>query len=320
MSDAQKDILKLLADKVISVDEAERLLKALNEGEHQKEENRSRFDEHHHNFRFHSPVSGIFETLGETFSEIGPLIKQSVEDVMSGVMGDDLGEVDEEELESEELVNGTCIIKPDTHLILIHDWKTGGNKEELRVQGVSGDVCRVLEAGATNVKVRRNPTHVIMQWSEGPLTVEVPETVSMLRARMKGGNIYVQRVGCDMTLKTLGGNLELRDLHKNFSAKTLGGNLLLSVEKDWQGHGRAQTMGGNIELVVPFEGTTFKVKAITMGGTVKVDKDLRSLETKQSFPGKCKTRVQVGEGESDSSISLKTMGGDIEVRRGSHEQ
>jgi len=257
--------------------------------------------------------------LGETFSEIGPMVKQSVEDVMSGVMGDDLGDVDEEELAPEELVNGSCTIKPGTHLILIHDWKTGGSKEELRLQGVPGDVCRVLEAGAANVKVRKNPTHVIMEWSEGPLSVEIPETVNTLRARMKGGNIYVQRVGCDMTLRTLGGNLELRDLHKNFNAKTLGGNLLLILEKDWQGHGRAHTMGGNIELAVPAEGMTCKVKAVTMGGAVKVDQDLRS-ENKQSFPGKCKAKIQVGEGDTDSSISLKTMGGDIEIRRIAHEQ
>lgn len=320
MSDAHKDILKMLADKVITVDEAERLLKALNEGEQRKDDPRSRSGEQHHSFRFHAPMSGILETLGETLSEIGPMVKQSVEDVMSGVMGDDLGDVDEEELEPEELINDSCTIKPDTHLILIHEWKTGGNKEELRIQGVPGDVCRVLEAGAANVKVRKNPTHVIMQWAEGPLTIEVPETVSTLRARMKGGNIYMQRIGCDVTLKTLGGNLELRDLRKNFSAKTMGGNLQLTLEKDWQGHGRAQTMGGNIELVVPPEGSTFKVKAITMGGAVTVDKDLHSLESKQSFPGKCKAKIQVGEGEADASISLKTMGGDIEVRRAAHGQ
>ena len=38
MSEAQKEILKMLSDNVITVDEAERLLKALNEGEKQKNE------------------------------------------------------------------------------------------------------------------------------------------------------------------------------------------------------------------------------------------------------------------------------------------
>jgi hypothetical protein len=55
-----------------------------------------------------------------------------------------------------------------------------------------------------------------------------------------------------------------------------------------------------------------------MGGKVNTEADSRILESKQSFPGKSKVKLQVGE-ESDSSIVLKTMGGDINVRRSQHE-
>lgn len=314
MNDTQKEILRMLADKVITVDEAERLLKAVNDGEKRKEEGRPHFGRHHH------PMSGIFESIGETFADIGPMVKQSIEDVMTGVIGDDLGDVDEEELAQVELLDGTCTIPSGAQLILIHDWKAGCAKQNLRLHGVPGEVCRLSEEGAKHVRVRQNSTHVVMQWSDGPLAIDVPETVSAVKVNVKGGDIHAQRLGCELNLKTMGGNLEILDLSKPFHAKTMGGNITLSLLNDWQGQGRAHTMGGNIELTVPSDGAAFKVKASTMGGTVKFDQEMRPLESKQSFPGKNKVKIQVGEGETDSLIALKTMGGDIEVRRTQHEE
>ena len=61
------------------------------------------------------------------------------------------------------------------------------------------------------------------------------------------------------------------------------------------------------------------ILAGTMGGKIKIDEDFRSLESKQAFPGKNTIKVQIGEGATDSHIALKTMGGDIKVRKIEHE-
>lgn len=99
MSDAQREVLKMLADKVITVDEAERLLRALNEGDKRKEEAKSRAG------GFPS-FSSAFETLGETLADIGPMVKNVVEDVMTGLFGDEPGDLGEEELENVEPIEG----------------------------------------------------------------------------------------------------------------------------------------------------------------------------------------------------------------------
>jgi hypothetical protein len=39
------------------------------------------------------------------------------------------------------------------------------------------------------------------------------------------------------------------------------------------------------------------------------------LESKQFFPGKSYVKVQIGEGNTDSFIALKAVGGDIELRK-----
>ena len=47
MSDAQKEILKMLADNVITVEEAERLIKALDEGERKKQDSTRTLSQQH---------------------------------------------------------------------------------------------------------------------------------------------------------------------------------------------------------------------------------------------------------------------------------
>lgn len=312
MSDAQKDILKMLADGVINVDEAERLLKAVSEGEKHREEPRSRPRPHPH-----PPLGGIFEAIGETLADIGPMVKTTVEDVMTGVLGDELGDLDEEELEDVEPTDGTFSVKEGKHLLIVNDWLCGYGKTDLQVQGVAGDTCRIESEKEDNVRVRQDASHVIIQWADGPLTVEVPDTIASLRIKMKGGNIQVKEIGCQMNLKTLGGNVDIHDVQQDFHAKTMGGQVKVALAQGWQGNGRTHTMGGDITLSIP-EDVSLKVKAVTMGGKVNTEADSRILESKQSFPGKSKVKLQVGE-ESDSFVVLKTMGGDINVRRSRHE-
>lgn len=311
MSDAQKEILKMLSDKVITVDEAERLLKALSEGEKHKEESRARTGGHRH-------VGGIFETLGETLADIGPMVKQTVEDVMTGVIGEDLGDVDEEELEVVESVDGAFSIKKGMSLVIVSDWWPGGSKNTLMLQGVNGETCKINEGNTKRVRIRQDSSHVVIQWTDGPLNIEVPETVSLLKVKMKGGSIYVKQIGCEIQLKTMGGDLEMFDLATDFNAKTMGGHVHLTMADGWQGKGRAHTTGGNVTLVIPNEIST-KIKAATMGGTIKIDDTIKPLETHQKFPGSSKMKIQIGE-ESDSFISLKTMGGDIDLRRAQHAE
>jgi DUF4097 and DUF4098 domain-containing protein YvlB len=196
----------------------------------------------------------------------------------------------------------------------VNTWKGWPGEGDLFIQGVDGDSCRIGKESARQVKVRQNSSHFVIQWSGESLTVEVPKTVVMLNVRTKGGDIHVKQLGCKMSVKTFGGNLELLDLMKNFKAKTMGGNINLLLSKEWQGNGRAHTMGGNIELSIPAN-VSLQAEAITMGGNINVDKDIRQVESKQFFPGKSSVKVQIGEENTNSLIALKTMGGDIKLRK-----
>jgi DUF4097 and DUF4098 domain-containing protein YvlB len=317
-SDAQRDILKMLADNVISVEDAERLLKALNEGEQRKEEPRSsRHRKHHHGVS--AGVGTVFESIGEALSDIGPVIKNTVEDVMTGVFGDDLGDLDDEDFVDVEPVEEQYEISEDTRMVIVSDWKWGPKRGDLRIQGVPGSACRIENEEAQHIRIRRSAAHFVIQWSGGPLKVEVPETVTKVRVRSKGGDIHVAGIQCAMSIKTLGGDLDLKDLLKDFKAKTMGGDIALVMASGWQGVGKVHTMGGDIKLRVP-DGVSFDADASTMGGTVSTEKDMRQVESKQSFPGKNSAKIHVGGDDATSTLSLKTMGGDIKLRKDTHEE
>jgi len=319
MSDAERDILKLLADKVITVDEAERLLKALNEREKREEGSKS-WGGHAHRmgraFEWRGPrhVGRAFESFGEMLADIGPMIKNAVEDVVTGLLGEEPGESDEEELKDVEPIDGKYELPTGTHLVILNDWKEGHEKGDLVIQGVAGNFCRIDNQSSKNVRVQQGSSHLMIRWGGGPLRIEVPETVSMLKVSTKGGNISVKQIGCEMNLKILAGNLEMFDLVKNFRAKTMGGNIALILSKVWQGRARVHTMGGNITLSIPRE-ASLQVEAATMGGAIRVAENIRQLESKQFFPGKSHVKVQIGEENTDSFIALKAVGGDIELRK-----
>ncbi len=306
MSEAQTEILKMLSDNAITVDEAERLLTALNEGEKRREESKSRAGGTR-------SVSSVLDSLGEVLYGIGPMVKNTVEEVMTGVLGDELGDLDEEELKHVEPIEGKYKIEEGMQMVIMNDWKGGRSKGDLVIQGVEGNLCKIDEESSKNVRVQQGSFYFVIRWAGGPLKVEVPETVTRLKVNSRGGDIRVKQLGCEMNLKTLVGNLEMLGLGKHFRAKTMGGNINAVLSKEWQGNAQVHTMGGNIDLSIP-DDVSLKVKSTTMGGTVKIDKDIRQLESKQFFSGSSVT-VQVGEEETNSFIALKTMGGDIELRK-----
>ncbi len=311
--DAQRDILKMLAENVITVDDAERLLKALKEGEKQKERAHSRGRRSRHGMG--ADMGGTFESFSRAFSNIGPIIKDTMEDVMTGIFADDLGDAEGEDLVDVEPLEDQYTIDDDTSIVIVSDWKWGAKHGDLRVRGVSGNACRI-DAEAEIRRIRRSATHFVVHWSGGPLSLEVPETVSRLLVNSKGGDIRIADVHGDISAKTMHGNLILKDLLNSFKVKTMGGDIRLMLSAGWDGEAKVRTMGGNITLAVP-DGVGFSADAFTMGGTISVAEGMR-LEDKKSFPGK-KGEIHAGAEDSDSTISLKTMGGNITLRNEADE-
>jgi len=115
---------------------------------------------------------------------------------------------------------------------------------------------------------------------ESRFKITVPATFT-LDLSTQGGDISIDRVKGNTTLRTSGGNIELLSTGGIVKAKTSGGDV---VVRDAEGTVDAKTSGGDMEL----ERIKGRLDATTSGGNIT----LRS---------------------ADKEVNLRTSGGDIEI-------
>jgi len=308
MNDERREILRMLADKVISVDEAERLLKALGEG------GGARDEEARGRGRARSGLGGALGSIGDALAGIGPMVKGVVEDALSG-LNVEWTDDDDGELEEVALADSTFTIAAGTELVIRQRPKRailrqGGGG--IKLIGVAGDQCRVAVEDGSELKVMSGGSRVVILWQRGSLTIDVPATVSSVRAATMGGDVAVDSLGCDVKIRTMGGDLDLQHMRHGFSAKTHGGDVNVILAPEWTGESAAHTMGGDIEIYAP-EGLNAEIRAATMGGDIEIEQGLGAVE-RQDGPGRHKTVTALGAGSGTAVLSAKTMGGDIRIR------
>lgn len=303
MSEEQREILKMVADKTITVEEAERLLKALEEGERARESRQP---------KDRGGVGAAFDALSDVLSDIGPMVRNAVEDAVSGVgFGPD--EPDEEGFETVPWEKGPVIIPQGATLEIVQRRTGVRHGAGLYVEGVPGDACTIEGSGASDVRVYRQEGRVHIRWAHGDLKVCVPHTVAKVVARVMGGSIRSHEVACPVHLRTMGGNLELSGVAHPFDVKTMGGGVTLDLASGFRGDAKGHTMGGSIAATVPCD-LSCTVHAVTMGGAVEIEGGMAHVQRSKAA-GKQAVRVSLGQGPVCGSIALKTMGGSITVRR-----
>ncbi len=304
MSDSQKEILKMLAEKIISVDEAERLLRALGVEDASKKEDPP------------DPVASTkrglrmaITSINDKLADIGPMIGSIVADATSSLgVGDDT-DLDSDGLERVEFEDDTFSIPEGSTLVLQNDRRSGGCS--LKIEGVEGNTCSLSGEVSDGLRVLRNQNRFVVKWKKGDLTVRVPGTVKKLVAKTMGGDIVSTGVHANIEAKTLGGSFKMEGLSEKFNLKTMGGNMMLGIVGGLENGSQATTMGGDIELFAG-HGVSGLVKATTMGGDIHTSEDVGILEGGER-PGPKKITAEIGSG-SDSRVTLKTMGGNISIK------
>lgn len=304
MSDSQKEVLKMLADKIISVEEAERLLRALGVEDAPNTEDSP------------DPVAStkrglrmVISSINDKLADIGPMIGSMVSEATSGLCLDDDTGLDGDEMESVDFENGAFSIPEGSSLVLQNDRRSGGCS--LKMEGVEGDTCRLSAEVSEGLRLYKSRDRFVVKWRKGDLTVEVPGTVKEVEAKTMGGDIVSNGVGAIIEAKSLGGGLKMEGLADKFTLKTMGGNIILGIVAGLESGSRATTMGGDIDICA-LTGVSGRVKASTMGGNIETSEEVGIL-TESTRPGPKKITAEIGTG-SDSRMTVSTMGGNISIR------
>ncbi len=312
MSEAQTEVLKMLADKVITVEEAERLLRSLDQAEKQHR------DAETSSPRSHRSINAAIDSVGEVLATIGPMVKEAVGEAVSGAadVGFELFDNDDD-LEPVEPAEGRFLLEEGSVLVIRNNRKRERSGGDLIIEGISGSLCEIIRDEASDVRIGKDSSRAVVRWSTGTLRVKVPETVKRLKAMTLGGDVRARNLGCEASIKTMGGNIEMGGLAGEFTGKTMGGNISLDVVEAMRGRSKVVTMGGNIDVQVPPNVKT-QIQAVTMGGRISIEETVGTVTPRRTVV-KHRMEIAVGEGEPESTLHLKTMGGDISLRRDTHE-
>jgi hypothetical protein len=300
VSEERMEILRMVADKVIDVEDAERLLRALEEGDRRRSETRRP-----------GVVAGALDGVSEAIGAIGQLVQSTVNEAMEGV------DLEIHTLESDEDVleiHAPEFEIPEGGRLSLRGRLSGGS---LTLLPAEGDRCLIEAAADAQLRIRQKGNRIRVHWGQGPLTVRVPAAAAQVDAKMMGGDLVACGLACAFEAHAMGGRMELLGLQKGFDCKTMGGDLVLKLSPALLVSSRARTMGGNVLVEVP-EALNARLCAVTMGGEVRVEPGIGKIR-REGNRIQYKTVIGLGLDTAQSpEIFVKTTGGDVSVRREQH--
>ena len=289
MTDERRRILDMLSEGKIAVEDAERLLEAL-QGTHRVETRKRR--------GMDAPLSPIpsVETLQDTLEGLGEEIKEGLEESLSGWSESENGDHDED---------GKTAMRDDTFAV--------GDNPRLVVRGFNGRIrVRAGEPGSIRVRARLKKPHGV-QYSatqEGDLvTVEAkPDRQSEgfppgFSRQHAGANIEVTvPVTTSVDLATSNGPVELQGTESGGTVQTKNGPIRV---EQFKGDLNAKTKNAPI-TVKTLSGA---VQLSTLNSRVSIE-DGRGRFEVRTINGTIKFQ---GSMEPNSHNRLSTLNGNIKV-------
>ncbi len=296
MSGERRKILEMLADGQIHADEAERLLRAVAEGE------------------------GAIASAKATIAKLGDVVSEAVSGALEGVGdrvdGDDAGEPVEGAAEG-------FAMAPDSQLNL----RVRGGSVKL-TQAPEGTPATIKSHSAKDVTVKQdgNAYSVRVGRKADGVTIVIPPiesisarvnggevklrgvTASSTSARVNGGNIAV--VGCDTALSARcnGGNVRVEGRVCELDLRVTGGSVDVSGMAISTGAHRIKVMGGNVDVKASADASVL-VHTKVFGGAVSSDLPVED-ETKVSG-GQMSATYRIGGG--DATLDIRVFGGKVKL-------
>ncbi len=290
------EILKMVADKVISVEEGERLLAALEKNQAHGETADAGFGKKH---RQSSPWRDLFSGWGTPFS-------WGMADFLKPFRGDPSAGYDKVSLTSEGFKTGTgeqlLITRPtppfdstvaDVELI-------SSPAEFLRAEGKNLDGFQLLRKG----------NQLVLLCREG-IRLQVPDRLSRLELRWLKGTVKVQRILLPLEIKNVTGDIFLTGLAAPLTCHTFSGDIEISVTENHQGQSTLHTFSGDIRVQVP-QSFSGKIEARTLNGTIKWEGGLAAGVAVSKWGFGSET-AKMGSGNERNHLQLSTFNGNIRI-------
>lgn len=304
MKEERIEILKMVAEKKITVEEGERLLRALEKGQAEERESRSeRFGPRHR-----GPCGPGDWNWGERFEGLGFKMQEFFDNAFGSVFGDEYwfegyepasGPVEDLRLDGETTV---VLTNPRTA------YKHGSADVSIRP---SEDNRLHLEAGEKGkCEVVRKENKIVI-FCHNDAAVRVPASIGKVKVILAKGDAEIHDLRLPLEIRTVKGDVVVRKASHPVNVRAVKGNVTLDLDDVYAGKSDISAMDGDISVTAAaqFSG---RVEAKVGKGDIRIhSKGLKSKTAKNAI---FRTEsVELGAGSADNLLNLRTMHGDITV-------
>lgn len=304
MKEERVEILKMVADKKITVEEGERLLRALEKGEAEERESRSERFGHRHR-GLHGPGDWNW---GERFERLGFKMEEFFDNAFGSVFGDEYWF---EGYETASLPVEDLKLDGETTVVLTNSrtaYKHGSADISIRP---SEDDRLHLEAGEKGkCEVLQKEKRIVIFFRDDA-AVRIPATIGKVKIVLAKGDTEVHGLRLPLEIRAVKGDIVVRNAVHPLSIRAMKGRISLDLADSYTGKSEISAMDGDISVTAgpQFSG---RVEARVGKGDIRIQsKGIKSSTNKNPF---FRTEsVEIGSGSSDSLLNLKTMHGDITV-------
>ena len=302
MKEERIEILQMVADKKITVEEGEKLLRALEKGDAEERESRSeRFGPRHGG----SYCRGDW-SWGDSFEGFGFKAQEFFENAFGSVFGDEYwfegfkpitGPIEELSLDAQTtlvLTNPRTAYKHGSADVSIRPSEDGRLHLETREKGR----CEIL---------RKENKIVIFCHHDS--AVRVPASIGKLKVVLAKGDAEIYDLPLPLDIRALRGDVVVRNAALPLSIRAMKGKITIDLADVYAGKSDVSAMDGDIRVTTAaqFSG---RVEAKIGKGDIRIhSKGLKSKAAKNAFFRS--ESVELGAGSADNILNLRTMHGDI---------
>ena len=309
MKEERMEILNMVKDGTITPEEAERLLRALDEGDRSNREaqhgpsrGRRRFGPDPRDFF-------PFRDLGRAFSGIGRAVSDSMRSAFEG-MPEVHVPPDLDGYEDVDIFGGECDFPEGATLSIRQPEHTGSRMSGGSVDLVqsSSEVLRVDTDGHALLKRKENRFVLIVA---ADCTVFIPSTCEFANIALFDGDVTAHDLEFPITVSTMSGDIGLTNVIIRKGCSTMSGDISVVLTAAREKSVNMSTMSGDVEVRLPVQWQG-RIEANSMSGDVQIEVPGAQIEDRSGLVGST-VRARVGDESEDVILHCTTMSGDVSV-------
>ena len=305
MREERLEILKMVSDGVIGVEDAERLLEALEAGERKAGRRKVGIEDSL------GEMGRGFADVGRGMAGMGKTIATSVDQALRGALKSAPGA-------SHPVTPDGPVAEIDVPAgATLRIWNSALGDGSVQLLPADGERCLVRSAAVCTVRKREarrgREECVEVLWPGGDIEVEVPRTAGSVEVKAHGGSIEAADIPVPIELTTMRGDVVLTGVSRAFSATTFAGSIEAEI-LEIDGPSKAASLAGNLEIRV---GPEFRgvVHASSLAGELEVEDDLVVVVQPPIGRVPITAVYRIGASGEEPKLELDTKAGCISLGR-----